>query len=91
MKCLACGSAALVEGHLQGEDASRIGFQVADAGPMRRMFAIGRRKVLSYGCVGCGHLQFVVEFTDEDRRRYQHFEGMQPDVLERITREQDMD
>jgi hypothetical protein len=89
MKCVACGSVALVEGLLQGEDASRIGFQAADAGPMRRMFALGRRKVRGYGCIRCGYLQFAVEFTDEDRERYQQFEGKQPGVLERITREED--
>ena len=87
MTCLGCGSTALVEGHLQNEDASRAGFQLADAGPMRRMFGIGRRKVRAFGCIRCGNLQFAVEFTDEDRERYQQFEGKQPSVLDRINTE----
>lgn len=89
MTCLACAGSALVEGHLQSEDASRIGFQPADAGPMRRLFAIGRRTIRAYGCIRCGNLQFAVEFTNEDRQRYQQFDGMQPDVLDRISAETD--
>jgi hypothetical protein len=58
---------------------------------MRRMFAIGRRKVRAYGCIRCGNLHFAVEFSDEDRQRYQQFEGMQPDVLDRINGETDLE
>ena len=89
MKCAACGSTALVEGHLQGEDASRIGFQPSDATVFRRIFALGRRTVRAYGCIRCHHLQFAVEFTAQDVDRYQEFEGEQPGVLERINTERD--
>jgi hypothetical protein len=85
MKCSACGSTALVEGHLQGEDASKIGFQPSDAPAFRRVFALGRRKIRAYGCVHCQHLQLAVEFTEEDVERYRQFEGQQPGVLERIN------
>ena len=85
MKCAACGSAALVEGHLQSEDASRIGFQPGDATAFRRIFGLGRRRIRAYGCIHCQHLQFAVEFNDEDVERYQQFEGEQPGVLERIN------
>jgi hypothetical protein len=88
MKCMACGSTALVEGHLQGEDASRIGFQPTDATAFKRMFGLGRRSVRAYGCIRCKHLQFAIEFTEQDLERYLKFEGQQPGVLERISSEE---
>ena len=89
MKCVGCGSSALVEGYLQSDDASTFGFQLVDVGSMRSMLGIGRRKVRAYGCIRCGNLQFGVDFTDKDRQRYQQFEGTQPAVLDRINTESD--
>jgi hypothetical protein len=87
MTCVGCGSTALIEGNLQGsQDGSRIDFQLADAGPLKRLFGSGR-KVHAFGCIRCGHLQFSVQFTDKDRQRYQQFEGAQPGVLDRINTE----
>ncbi len=92
MTCLGCGSTALVKGHLQADDAtSSISFQLADTGTMRSLFGVGRRKVRAYGCIRCGNLQFAVEFTDDDRQRYQQFEGTQPDVLTRINAKTDQE
>ena len=85
MKCAACGSAALIEGKLQSEDASVIGFQTDDAPAFKRLLALGRRRVRAYGCIHCQHLQLAVEFTEEDVERNQQFEGKQPGVLERIN------
>ena len=85
MKCAACGSTSLIGGKLQSEDASKIGFQPDDAPAFKRVMALGRRRVRAYGCVHCGHLQLVMEFTEEDVERYQQFEGRQPGVLERIN------
>ena len=84
MKCAACGSTALIEGKLQSEDASTIGFQPDDAPAFKRIMGLGRRRVRAYGCIHCQHLELLVEFTAEDVERYQQFEGRQPGVLERI-------
>jgi hypothetical protein len=87
MKCAVCGSSSLVEGHLQSEDSSRIGFQPSDASAFKRLFAVGRRRVRAYGCTHCGHLQLAAEFTEEDVHRDRQFDGEQPGVLERIRTE----
>ena len=42
-------------------------------------FAVGGR------AVHCQNLQIAVEFNESDLERYQQFEGVQPDVLERIN------
>ncbi|MFN2492295.1 MAG: hypothetical protein ABR501_05350 [Pyrinomonadaceae bacterium] len=87
MKCAACGSMALVEGTLQGEDGSLMGFQPGEAPWIKRVLAIGRRGVRAYGCLHCHYLQLAVEFNDSDREQHQQFEGEQPDVLNRINSE----
>lgn len=87
MKCMACGSTALIEGTLRGEDASTIGFQPADTPFLKRIFALDRRGVRAYGCIHCQHLHLAVEFSESDFERYQQFEGQQPSVLERINSE----
>lgn len=87
MKCAACGSEALVEGRIQGNDGSTPSFYPSDAPLLRRMFAIGGRGIRAYGCVHCGHLQLAVDFREEDRERHAEFEGEQPGVLERINAE----
>jgi hypothetical protein len=53
------------------------------------MFYQGIREVRAYGCVNCGHLQFAVDFSEEDLQRYRQFEGEQPNLLERINAESD--
>jgi hypothetical protein len=87
MKCAACGSTALVEGKLIGEDASLVGFQPSDAPWLKRIFGVGNRGITAYGCLHCQHLQLAVEFSESDLERYQQFEGEQPNVLERISSE----
>jgi len=51
------------------------------------MFGTGTRPVRAYGCLRCQHLQLAVEFSEEDLRRYQQFEGQQPGILERLETE----
>ena len=86
MKCSACGSTALVEGSLiDTTSGGRLGFQPADMSPLKQMFGIGGRKIVSYGCIHCCNLQLTVEFNEGDIQKYQEFEGQQPGVLERIN------
>jgi hypothetical protein len=87
MKCVACGSKALVEGILRGDDGSTPSFYPSDTSLLRRAFAIGGRAVRAYGCVHCQHLQLAIEISEGDLERYQQFEGEQPNVLERISPE----
>ena len=88
MKCLACGSEALVGGTIL--DTSSGGgtvFKLDDVSVWKSMFGVGTRKIRAYGCVHCQHLQLAVDFSEKDRLRYQQFEGEQPGVLERINSE----
>ena len=85
MKCVACGSAALVEGTLM--DCATILFVPKERSIWKSMLGGGTRKVRVQGCIHCQHLQLAVSFSEEDLQRYQQFEGEQPDVLERINSE----
>lgn len=88
MKCIACGSTALVEGSLvDTASGGGVKFQAADKSALKKMFGIDSRSVHAYGCIHCGNLQFAVAFNEKDAQRYQEFEGQQPGVLERINSE----
>ncbi|HEV2706774.1 MAG TPA: hypothetical protein VGV59_12675 [Pyrinomonadaceae bacterium] len=85
MKCVACGSTSLVEGELVDMRGGRMNsFKLSEVSKWKSMFGVGVRGVRAYGCVNCRHLQFAVEFTEEDVLRYKQFEGEQLGVLERI-------
>jgi hypothetical protein len=91
MKCIACGSVALVEGKLMNMgDGGTFAFKLNDVSMWKSIFGIGTRKVNAYGCVNCNHLQLTVDFSDKDRERYHQFEGVQPSVLERINAEEEL-
>ena len=87
MKCTACGSTNLVEGTIGGYDTADIPFRPRDTALLKRMFGTGTRPIRAYGCIRCHHLQLAVEFSEEDLRRYQEFEGQQPSLLERLGAE----
>ncbi len=86
MKCLACGSEAMVGGTLY--DTSSGGapaFKMDDVSMWKSIFGVGTRRVRALGCVHCGHLQLAVDFTKKDVERYRQFEGEQPGVLKRLA------
>ena len=85
MKCIACGSAALLEGTIRDGQASTVKFFPGDLPALKVAFGIGSREVRAYGCIHCQNLQLVVDFNENDLERYQQFEGEQPAVLERIN------
>ena len=88
MKCVACGSTALVEGTLIDNSGSGTSiFKPKKLSIWKSMFGVGTREVRAYGCMHCQHLQLAVSFSEEDLQRYQQFEGEQPGVLERINSE----
>lgn len=86
MKCLACGSEALVGGTIfNSSDGGAVVFKLDDVPVWKSMFGVGSRTVRAYGCVHCQHLQLAVDFSEKDRQRYRQFEGEQPGILERIA------
>ena len=88
MKCVACGSTALVEGTLIENSGSGTSlFQPKQLSIWKSMFGVGTRELRAYGCIHCQHLQLAVSFSEKDFQRYQQFEGEQPGVLERINSE----
>ena len=87
MKCVACGSTALVEGTLIDNSSSGHIFKPKELSIWKSMFGVGTREVRAYGCIHCQHLQLAISFSEEDLQRYQQFEGEQPGVLERINLE----
>ena len=88
MKCVACGSGALVEGTLMDSSGGGTSmFKPKELSMWKSMFGVGTREVRAYGCIRCQHLQLAVRFSEEDLQRYQQFEGEQPGVLERINAE----
>ena len=88
MKCVACGSEALVAGTvLNSSDGSKPVFKIDDVPTWKSLFGVGTRGIRAYGCVHCQHLQLAVDFTEKDLLKYQQFEGEQPGVLERINSE----
>jgi hypothetical protein len=90
MKCVACGSASLIEGELMNKgDGGISAFKLKDISNWKSIFGIGTRKVKAYGCINCYHLQLAVDFSNMDCERYRQFEGQQPGVLERINAEEE--
>jgi hypothetical protein len=76
MLCSACGSSSLVEGQVVTEGG--MSFRPSGDSKLKRTFGIGRRPINAYACPRCGHLQFAVDFSEDDFRKYQSFEGQPP-------------
>lgn len=69
-------------------DASNGGgmaFLLKETSFFKSVFGVGSRKVSARACVHCAHIELIVDFTEKDRKRYQEFDGPQPDLLERIN------
>lgn len=62
-----------------------IAFLLKETSLFKSVFGVGSRKVLVRACVHCSHIELMVDFTEKDRKRYQEFDGPQPDLLERIN------
>ena len=89
MKCLACGSEAMVAGTVLDSNGSKPMFKFDDASVWKSLFGMGTRNIRAYGCVHCHHLQLAVDFTEKDLLQYQQFEGEQPGILERLALDTD--
>jgi len=62
-----------------------VAFLSNDESYLKRIFGSGSRKINAHACIHCSHLELTVEFTENDRKRYQEFDGPQPGVLDRIA------
>jgi hypothetical protein len=78
LHCIACGSPSLVEGEVVTSNGGNAMFSPSKGSKLKRALGIGSRSVRAYGCPRCGHLQLAVEFSEEDVKKYQSFEGQQP-------------
>ncbi len=86
MECVRCGTTAIIEGSLmETSSGGELVFVSNATSYMKRIFAIGNRKIRSFACLHCSHLELMVEFKDKDRKKYQDFEGPQPGIIERIS------
>ena len=86
MKCIACGSEALIDGTVRDNiGGEEVRFYPSNRPLLQRIFYSGTREVRAYGCLHCQNLQLAVDFKESDLERYQQFEGEQPGVLERIN------
>lgn len=90
MKCLACGSEALVGGTiLDSSSGGGTVFRIDEGPKWKSLLGVGTRSIRAYGCVHCQHLQLAVDFSEKDLQRFRQFEGEQPGVLERLASETD--
>ena len=87
MKCIACGSEAMIEGAVrENGGGAELRFYPSDRPLLKQLFfSSSTREVRAYGCLHCQNLQLGVDFNERDLERYQQFEGEQPNVLERIN------
>jgi hypothetical protein len=75
MHCTACGSSSLVEGKVVTD--GDMSFRPSGDSKLKRALGIGRLSIHAYVCPRCSHLQFAVDFSEDDLRKYQSFEGEQ--------------
>ena len=76
MRCIACGGSPLVGGKLIHSDTDETKFSSDGGSSLKKaLLGTGNRPVRAYGCPRCGHLQLAVEFSEDDRKKYQSFEG----------------
>jgi hypothetical protein len=75
MDCPACGSSSLVEGKIVTD--GDLSFRPSGDSKLKRAFGIGRRPIRAYACPRCSHLQFAVDFSEDDLREYRRFKGEQ--------------
>ena len=76
----------MIEGSLmETGGGGGVAFLSNDKSYLKRIFGGGSRNLNAHACLHCSHLELTVEFTDDDRRRYQEFDGPQPGVIDRIS------
>jgi len=89
MNCNSCGSSNVIEGTIvNNSDGGSTSLFVSKDKPLyKKIFGMGGNKILSFACVHCGNLQFIVNFSEKEKKQYLQFEGQQPSLMERIKDE----
>lgn len=64
MDCTACGSSSLVEGKVVTD--GDLSFRPSGDSKLKTALGMGRRPVRASACLRCGHLQFAVDFSEDD-------------------------
>lgn len=77
MRCNGCGNSSLIEGDFVHSDGGQTRFSPSGNSNLKKAFGIGSRPVRCYGCPRCGNMQMAIEFSEEDMKKYQSFEGEQ--------------
>ena len=81
MKCVACGSANLIEGTVPLNPKDELKFNPGGRSMKDRFFMDGRN-VRAFACLHCHHLQLAVDFQPDDLERYQEFEETPASIVE---------
>ncbi len=89
MNCNICGSENLIKGTIygitgSGGGSSGSGFLPEESSAFKKMFAMGGREVQCYGCIHCGNLQFLIEFSEEDKQQHLEFHRQPSSVTEQL-------
>lgn len=78
MRCNGCGNSSLIEGDfVHSSDVGQTRFIPSGKSKLKSALGIGSRPVRCYGCPRCGNMQWTIEFSEEDMKKYQSFEGEQ--------------
>lgn len=77
MNCNVCGSENLIKGTIMGITGGNshggYGFIPDETPFFKKWFTMSGRKMQSYGCIHCGNLQFLIDFSEEDKQHYLEF------------------
>jgi hypothetical protein len=83
MICNICGSENLIKGTIYDTaGGGSTGFIPEETSAFKKMFAMGGREIQSYGCIHCGNLQFLIDFSEEDKQQHLDFQRQPPSVTE---------
>ncbi len=84
MNCNVCGSENLIKGTILGVTGSSgsgsTGFIPEETSFLKKWFTISGREMQSYGCIHCGNLQFLIDFSEEDKQHYLEFHQPPPSI-----------
>lgn len=89
MICNICGSENLVKGKIYNSaGGSDTGFIADEASIFKKMFAMEMQEIQTWGCVRCGNLQLIVEFSEEIKKQHREFHRPPPSVTDETDREE---
>ncbi len=92
MNCNICGSDNLIKGMIYGTaGGGNIGFMPEEISFFKKWFPMSGREVKSYGCIHCGNLQFLIDFSEEDKQQHLEFQRQPSSVTEQLDEKNVLD